>query len=150
VTAMLFSKIIVAYDGSALSKKALKKALHFMEESAAGMRPVKLEIIHVPFAPSFIFGETLVATTGAATKNMLDHAQTILDEARQFVPPHSNVKYVLRQGPPAKTILEHAEECDADLIVMGSRGLGGIREFILGSVSHNVVQHAKIPVLIVK
>ncbi|WP_256711219.1 universal stress protein [Paenibacillus sp. FSL H7-0331] len=39
---------------------------------------------------------------------------------------------------------------NADLIVIGSRGLNAISEFILGSVSHNVVQHAKIPVLVVK
>ena len=54
------------------------------------------------------------------------------------------------QGGPAEVILEYAKEKGNDLIVIGSRGLGGIREFVLGSVSHNVVQHATIPVLVVK
>ncbi len=47
-------------------------------------------------------------------------------------------------------ILDFAVKNDNDVIVIGSRGLGGIREFVLGSVSHNVVQHARIPVLVVK
>lgn len=47
-------------------------------------------------------------------------------------------------------ILKYAKENAIDIIVIGSRGLGGIREFVLGSVSHNVVQSARIPVLVVK
>lgn len=54
------------------------------------------------------------------------------------------------QGAAAQNILEYAEANHCDVIIIGSRGLGSIREFVLGSVSHNVVQHAKIPVLIVK
>jgi nucleotide-binding universal stress UspA family protein len=56
----------------------------------------------------------------------------------------------LLQGSPAEVILSYAKEHGADVIVIGSRGLGGIREFVLGSVSHNVVQSARIPVLVVK
>lgn len=61
-----------------------------------------------------------------------------------------NATVELLQGSPAEIILNYAKEQDADVIVIGSRGLGGIREFVLGSVSHNVVQSARIPVLVVK
>ncbi|MOA44126.1 Stress response protein NhaX [compost metagenome] len=54
------------------------------------------------------------------------------------------------QGSPADVILKYAKSHDNDVIVIGSRGLGTIREFVLGSVSHNVVQNAKIPVLVIK
>ena len=54
------------------------------------------------------------------------------------------------QGSAAQSILEFADSHNSDVIIIGSRGLGSIREFVLGSVSHNVVQHARIPVLIVK
>jgi nucleotide-binding universal stress UspA family protein len=61
---------------------------------------------------------------------------------------HAEVE--LLQGSPAEVILKYAKEHAIDVIVIGSRGLGGIREFVLGSVSHNVVQSARIPVLVVK
>ncbi|MMZ71849.1 Stress response protein NhaX [compost metagenome] len=54
------------------------------------------------------------------------------------------------QGSPAEVILSYVKKHDNDVIVIGSRGLGTIREFVLGSVSHNVVQNAKIPVLVIK
>lgn len=56
----------------------------------------------------------------------------------------------LIQGAAAEVLLDFAKENDSDIIIIGSRGLGGIREFVLGSVSHNVVQHAQVPVLVVK
>jgi nucleotide-binding universal stress UspA family protein len=53
-----------------------------------------------------------------------------------------------RHGGIANTILAEAAEEDADLIVLGTRGLAGVKSFLLGSVSHTVVQHADRPVLI--
>jgi nucleotide-binding universal stress UspA family protein len=54
-----------------------------------------------------------------------------------------------RSGAMAETILNHADAVDADAIVLGSRGRGGIGSFLLGSVSHAVLQSADRPVLIV-
>ncbi|MFQ5509168.1 MAG: universal stress protein [Leptospirillia bacterium] len=53
------------------------------------------------------------------------------------------------EGDPRRHILDHAKTMEADLIVMGSKGLSGIREFFLGSVSHNVLKHAHTSVMIV-
>lgn len=53
-------------------------------------------------------------------------------------------------GDPADMILRESVEGSFDLIVIGSRGLGSVKEFILGSVSYKVVSHSKIPVLVVK
>jgi nucleotide-binding universal stress UspA family protein len=53
------------------------------------------------------------------------------------------------KGDPGYSIINTAEEHHCDLIVMGSRGLGPVKRFLLGSVSHYVVNHAKCPVMIV-
>ncbi len=56
----------------------------------------------------------------------------------------------LRQGRPDREIVDLAEEIGAGLIVMGSRGLGGMRRALMGSVSDSVVRHAHCPVLVVR
>lgn len=56
----------------------------------------------------------------------------------------------LLDGDPANEILRHAEEAGVDLIVTGSRGHGGLKGLILGSVSHKLVEAAKCPCLVVK
>ena len=59
------------------------------------------------------------------------------------------ISSVIKEGAPAKIILEVAEEEGADLIVIGSSGKSGFDRFILGSVSDKVVNAAKCPVLVV-
>jgi nucleotide-binding universal stress UspA family protein len=56
----------------------------------------------------------------------------------------------LRFGIPETTIIDLAEELGAGLIVMGSRGLGGVRRALLGSISDSVVRHAHCPVMVVR
>jgi len=140
---MLFGKILVAYDGSNLSKKALEKALKLGEGSS-------IAVIHVYNFPAFVLGEAYITTSASFNQNFEKQAEQVLEAAKAQASPHANVTYELRQGDSSREILKYATEINADLIVIGSRGLGGIREFVLGSVSHNVAQHSKVPILIVK
>lgn len=141
---MLFRNIVAAYDGSNLSKKALQKAVQLAQLSNA-----KLNVIHVFQLPVYPVGDAAFAFTEQEA-GLLNDEQEVLSEAKSMVPPEITATYTMEKGSPAKEILDFADKVDADLIVIGSRGLGPIREFILGSVSHNVVQHAKIPVLVIK
>ena len=66
------------------------------------------------------------------------------------IKPNFKVSKILLEGRPADKIIETAKKGNIDMIVMGSRGLGGIIGFILGSVSDRVADRATCPVLIVK
>lgn len=137
---MLFSSILVAYDGSALSKKALAKAVEMVKDSPDPA--ARLEVIHIHHDVMVLPGTAYAIDTNVSAD--------VIEEAKSLIPASVKASFTVGQGQPAFAILRHAEESGSDLIVMGSRGLGAIREFFLGSVSHNVVQQAKVPVLIVK
>lgn len=140
------SKILVAYDGSELSKKALEygKSLVLQDEQA------ELEVVTVMTLSGFI--GSYEAYSFMEMRSIAETAaNSRLEEAKEqlaLVPKVINAQ--LLEGDPAAQIIEYATENEFDLIVMGSRGLGRVREFFLGSVSHNVVQMAKCPVLIIK
>ncbi|KZE73380.1 universal stress protein [Paenibacillus elgii] len=142
---MPFQKVLVAFDGSELSVKALQKAVAITQEDSA-----ELIVIHVYQSPVLAYGSAFVTVPANLDQDYEEFARSVLKEAEEVTAGVSGVKHVLQQGQPAVTILEYAEENGVDLIIMGSRGLSGIREFVLGSVSHNVVQHSKVPVLVIK
>jgi nucleotide-binding universal stress UspA family protein len=80
--------------------------------------------------------------------------QQILDsyEAKVKERRHSlqNVRMLLQEGDAAQRIMETAIEIKCELLLIGSRGRGGFKELLLGSVSHKVTNHASCPVLVVK
>jgi nucleotide-binding universal stress UspA family protein len=59
------------------------------------------------------------------------------------------VRAFVKAGQPARTIIEFARDRDVELIVIGSRGLGSVERYLLGSVSHKVTGLAQCPVLVV-
>ena len=64
--------------------------------------------------------------------------------------PDLKVEALLMKGRPSATIVEEAEQRDVNLITIGSRGLGGITGWLLGSTSHKVVDQCTKPILIIK
>ncbi|MFD7521589.1 MULTISPECIES: universal stress protein [Paenibacillus] len=144
---MQFLNILVAYDGSEVSKKALEKAVGLAKSNPSA----KLEVVHVANMPNLVVGEALISTPAGMSGEYYELAEQIKDEAKQrLVSLSQPAEVYLLNGNPGRAILEHAERTGRDLIVIGSRGLSGVREWVLGSVSHYVVQHAQIPVLVIK
>ncbi|QGQ98713.1 universal stress protein [Paenibacillus psychroresistens] len=143
---MPYKKILVAYDGSKASEDAIEQAIMLARDNEA----TQLEVIHVYNMPTIIIGEAIFTPAPGQEKEAIAYSQAIVEKAKGHLKntPHKTV--TLHKGNPAKVILEQADETHCDLIVIGSRGHSGIKEFMLGSVSHNVVMHSKIPVLIVK
>ena len=105
----------------------------------------------MPLTSRVFIGEGLAPLPPSLNNDYYNLAVQTTDEAKERIKAAGVTANVdLIQGAAAEVLLDYAKENGSDVIVIGSRGLGGIREFVLGSVSHNVVQHAQIPVLIVK
>ncbi|QHT59520.1 universal stress protein [Paenibacillus lycopersici] len=143
---MSYTRILVAYDGSAPADKALEQAIMLARDNEAA----QLEVIHVYSQPIVVLADGVYYPPADQEQAIREHAQSVVDKAAGKVRSIPNGKVILRIGNPAKIIVERAEETRCDLIVIGNRGHGAFMEHVLGSVSHNVVQHAKASVLIVK
>ncbi|MCR8634581.1 MULTISPECIES: universal stress protein [Paenibacillus] len=141
----MFSNIVLAYDGSNSSKKALEKAIEI-----AKINDAKLEVVHSLHNRAAILGEAIFTPSDDYEKDYLEHTQVIIDKLNDELSPIPNAKATLLIGNPVTTILNYAYDISADLVIVGNRGLSDVKEFFLGSVSHNLVQHSKIPVLVIK
>jgi len=139
--------ILICYDGSDEAGRAIKTAASLL----GPRRAVVLDV--APFltvAESFATVSSAVPGTGFEDLNEAD----ALDRARAGVELAEEAGFSAkpRAWEASSTwegILEVADQVDAELIVIGSRGLSGLREALEGSVSHEVAVHAGRPVLIV-
>lgn len=143
---MPFSKIVVAYDGSKAAEKALHQAIMLSQDTYSTI----LEIIHVYNFPTIVIGEAIISPAPNREFALYNAAQSVADRATELVKHLPLASVILKQGDPAKTILEYADETGCDLIIIGSHGHGSILDIVLGSVSHDVIKHANVSVLVVK
>jgi len=147
----MISKILVATDGSDHAANALKYAV----ESAVKW-DAQLLILSVipPIRPIFPDPDGYYPTFLPEFEEELENAyKIILDEALKTVEkkqPAIKVEARLEKGRPAEVIMKVARTENIDLIVMGSRGLGGITGSVLGSTSQAVVHSCTKPILIIK
>jgi nucleotide-binding universal stress UspA family protein len=142
----MFRNVLVAYDGSDHAEKALREAIDI---AAAGHgRLTVLTAIGSPSRWTTATPETMVAARDLGLE-LEEHGQALLAHAVSLVPDDTPVTTVLTHEPIRRAVLRCAEEHCADLIVMGSRGRGAVQAALLGSVSHHVLHHSRVPVLIV-
>lgn len=142
-----YSRIIVGYDASELSKKALEMAKKLAEQDE------RIEIHVLSVIKSIHSNSTgeLKGLNEQIIKQKQLKAEELLAAVKVSLDVMKNpTQTVLLFGHPAETILEYSRDRSADLIIVGSRGLSTFKEIILGSVSHNIVQHAHCPVLVAK
>jgi nucleotide-binding universal stress UspA family protein len=133
-------KIVVGVDGSGHSAIALRWAI-----DEARLRDARLRVIYVFPALVSLAGSTASEYYPQVEKE----AEQVLDQALADFPAdaQSRLERVLVPGNPAKVLIEAST--DTALLVVGSRGRGGFRGMLLGSVSHHCVQHARCPVVVV-
>lgn len=138
---------MVGIDGSPFSDDALEWA--YAQARTTGAELVVVHCWEYPYLGVIDFvgmDERIRATTHDAAQTLVD---TTVARLRDGHPDDDvTVTPLLREGSPAFELLDAAK--DADLVVVGSRGRGGLRTLLLGSVSHVVVTHAEIPVVVVR
>ena len=140
-------KTILAVDGSDNSYEAV----HVLKYVA---RAEQLTLLHALDVPRPIYPMMLPRVAEEHYKvleqSMQEDGERLLDRVQSLLPLHAgpSTKH-LRIGSPAEVILSMTEEQKADLIIMGARGLGPIKERLLGSVSHRILTLAPCATLIV-
>ena len=140
---MMYKKILVPTDGSEFAKKAQKHALFLSKVSGA-------EIIAVSVTENnFVNGLPLDDEVYQLNQILNERSEENLKEFDKLNEDDLKITHVVREGSPAKVILEVAKEEAVDLIVMGSSGKSGFDRFIMGSVADKVVNSAKCAVLVV-
>lgn len=137
--------IVVGTDGSAGAERALRRAIEVAKGSGARLHLVTA----YPDAPAY--REPVAGTAGNVAIDLREVAEGLLARNQRLVESEGvEVETEARQGDPADVIIEVAEALDADLIIVGARGLTGLQRFLLGSVSSKLSHHATCDVMIVR
>ena len=137
-------KIIVAYDGSEQSKKALNKAIELAAKSG---NELTLLTVTEPVCPVSIHEKDCAVLDERFRKE----TDEILEKVKKDIEKEPiSITTEVRTGRPDEEIVKFSKEKEADLIVIGSHGRHGAMKFLLGSVSMRVADNAVCSVLIVK
>ncbi|MBI9001156.1 universal stress protein [Corynebacterium sp. CCM 9185] len=137
--------VVVAVDGSEASKVAVRWAAN-----TADKRGVSLRLAASYTMPQFLYAEGMVPPQSifdelqAETMEKVDEARAIAHD----LAPSLKIGHVVAEGSPIDMLLEMSSS--VMMIVMGSRGLGGLSGMVMGSVSAAVVSHASCPVVVVR
>lgn len=141
------SGILVGVDGSEHSRKALRWAVR-----EAGIRHAPLTVLTVHQATAGLWGPAVTyqgdhALAEQARKETQKQTDEVLAELGEGHSRPPEVSVLTVSGIPAEELL--AESASADMIVVGSRGAGGFRKLLMGSVSSQVAYHSHVPVVVV-
>ncbi len=138
-----YKSILVPFDGSEFSKKALEHACRLSKTDDS-------EITAMYVIPRY---EEMVGflRTESIKRSLFREAQKILDEAKKTALSHGVfISATIQEGQAAEKITETAKLLKSDLVVMGSYGWRGINKVIIGSTTERVIMNASCPVLVVK
>ena len=149
------TRILLATDGSEDAAFAARTAVNLANKTGS-----ELHVVYVEEVPRRLSTSESTSLEGmidpefeekmrqlaeaAASQRLTEQVQKIKEAGGQIAQAHAKF------GRPHADIVHLAEELDAGIVVVGSRGEGGVRKALLGSVSDSVVRHAHCPVLVVR
>lgn len=137
--------VVVAIDGSDASKVAVRWAAN-----TAMKRDIPLRLAASYSMPQFLYAEGMVPPQELFDE-LQEETMEKINEAREIaheVAPDIKIGHTIAEGSPIDMLLEMSKY--VTMIVMGSRGLGGLSGMVMGSVSAAVVSHAHCPVVVVR
>lgn len=133
-------KVVVAYDGSEHSHKAIEQ-LHLLNGT------IDAVVVSAVRGPALGIRGAAVEVDQAE----IDHARSALDKVSgELAAAGLTARTRLAMGEPADVVVDVAEEEKADLIILGTRGLNLAKRIVMGSVSASVLHHAPCSVLVVR
>jgi nucleotide-binding universal stress UspA family protein len=145
----MFKKILVPTDGSEMALQAAKYALALAEKFGS-----EITLIHVIqnyySLPAFSMPDTVTIPLSVMQDLDANGKLILANTQAVFSGFTGQVSTLLEYGPPGKQIIDIAVEGNYSLIIMGRRGISGVTELLLGSVSNHIVHYAPCPTLIVK
>jgi nucleotide-binding universal stress UspA family protein len=144
--------ILICFDGSADAQAALEKAAGLFPGQRATVLTVWESMTDVMARASLGWGFSSGVDAAELDPTAERAAEKTADEAAERgreLGLDAGPRVAQSHGTIAQTILLQADACAADVIVLGTRGLRGVRSLLLGSVSHTVVQHADRPVVVI-
>jgi nucleotide-binding universal stress UspA family protein len=136
--------IVIGVDGSDVAKEALRYGIH-----EASIRGTRVRVVHAWMPTNAMPATGPGVVTPIDVRPYHDAAEEMLRTVVRAVAGEAaeQIELVLCESPAGAALIDNAH--DAELIVVGHRGLGAVRSLVLGSVSGYVVQHATCPVLVV-
>ena len=138
--------ILVPYDGSPLSQRALERAITKHPDD-------RVSVLYVIDPMLAVYEAEAEGLPAASTwhDRMTERADEICADAIERAGEHDcTITTATEIGRPARTIVAYAEEHGIDHIIMGSHGREGVSRLVLGSVAERVMRHAPIPVTVVR
>ncbi|MDN4067632.1 universal stress protein [Paenibacillus vini] len=139
----MYQRILLAADGS-------KNAIRAAQEAAKIAALIPDSIVEILFVAD-------ISKIKSEVLHSQNHEEIELKRNQKLIPvtellTSNNVKHEIKiiTGDPGPTIVEYANNENVDLVIIGSRGLNALQEFVLGSVSHKVVKRVQCPVIVVK
>jgi nucleotide-binding universal stress UspA family protein len=141
----MFRNILVAIDGSPDSDQALTQAIDLAESEHSRLTLFSAVVMPPSTAYVGVSGEVVANLSRDAEAE----TEAIMRTAAEMVPDQVSLSTVLSSEPVRHALIHQIKTGTHDLVVMGSRGRGAVRSVLLGSVSHYVLHHSPVPVLIV-
>lgn len=141
----MFETILIPTDGSEYAESAAETGLELASHHDATVHVICVAETG-PLSDIRLPGDS-----ASAKEAIRGQAERFVSRIAERAQPYDlEVTTVVRDGPPETKILEYGEEIDADLIVMGTRGRGGIHRMAVGSVADHVIRFGDIQVFIAK